>query len=325
MKIRVATGLVLGALLVWLSLRGIDLHQVFVSLKSINGLYAVLSLAVMLLMQGLRTVRWGLILSPLKPQISRFTLFSITSVGFLAIVSIPARLGELGRPYLLARRSSIPMSSALGTIFLERVLDTMTVLVIAVFLFFLIPLPPWLFHAGVSLFVVASIFSALMITALFHKGKMARLLDPLVKAFPERIKTGISGIAGYFIDGLGIIKSRSLFIFVVLLSLFIWLADALAIYMLFQSFSMHLPMTAAFVVMIVLIAGIAIPVAPGFIGNWHYFCILALGIFNVSRTDALAFAVVYHALSIGIIILLGLLFLPFDGIPFKEIKNQAKH
>jgi hypothetical protein len=42
----------------------------------------------------------------------------------------------------------------------------------------------------------------------------------------------------------------------------------------------------------------------------------------VAKTDALAFAVVYHALSIGIIIFLGLIFLPFDSFSIVDLKKR---
>jgi uncharacterized protein (TIRG00374 family) len=324
MKTKVITGLALSALLVWLSLRGIDMANVVAGFSRIDGLHASLAVAVMVMMQFLRAIRWGIMLNPLDPHIKNFTVFSITCVGFLAILAIPARLGELARPYLITKKSNILMSSALGTIFLERVLDILTVLVIASVIFFLTPLPSWLFNAGVSLFVVTSIIFVGMVIASLHKKRAAQLLAPLISAIPPLIIGKLTGLIDYFVDGLRIVKHPSLFGPVVMLSLLIWLADAIAIYLLFKAFSLNLPCEAPFVLMIVLIAGIAIPVAPGFIGNWHYFCILGLGLFNVAKAEALTFAVVYHALSIGVIIVLGIAFLPFDSFSLADLKGGEK-
>ena len=116
--------------------------------RTIRYGYLLPVLAVMFLMQVLRSFRWGLILSPLE-KIDQLSLFSVTSVGFLAIIAIPARLGELARPYLITKKSRIKMSSALGTIVVERVFDSLTVLVIAVFVLFFTPLPPWLIRSSV--------------------------------------------------------------------------------------------------------------------------------------------------------------------------------
>ncbi len=322
MRIKVVTGLLIGALLVWLSFRGIEAGEVYKGLHKINGGFVISSLAVMILMQVLRAIRWGLILKPLDPLIDKFTIFSITSVGFLAIVAIPARLGELARPYLITKKSRIPMSSALGTVFVERVLDILTVLVIAIIVFFSTPLPPWLFRAGATLFIVTAVIFFLMIMAIFRKEKTAILLAPVIAGIPPGITAKIIQIIGSFVEGLSVMKHRPLFGAVVILSFIIWLADALAIYLLFKAFSLNMPLAAPFVIMIILIAGIAIPVAPGFIGNWHYFCILGLELFNVAKTEALAFAVVYHAISIGIIIALGVVFLPFSSFSLADLKKQ---
>ncbi|EKD22311.1 MAG: hypothetical protein ACD_87C00052G0001 [uncultured bacterium] len=108
------------------------------------------------------------------------------------------------------------------------------------------------------------------------------------------------------------------------LSFFIWLIDVLAIYLLFLAFGFQLPVAAAFVLMIILIIGIAIPTAPGFIGNWHYFCVLGLSIFGIPKTDALTFAILYHFLSIGIVVVLGLIFLPFNRFSVSDLRRQAR-
>src|SRR5512138_1039281 len=146
MKKKLIAGLALSILLIWLSVRGIDFRGVIDGFRTIRSGYVAASLAVMFFMQLLRSIRWGLILKPIG-RVDQRSLFSVTCVGFLAIIAIPARLGELARPYLITKKSAIPMSSALGTIFVERVLDCLTVLFIAAFALCFIPLPPWLVKA----------------------------------------------------------------------------------------------------------------------------------------------------------------------------------
>jgi uncharacterized membrane protein YbhN (UPF0104 family) len=98
--------------------------------------------------------------------------------------------------------------------------------------------------------------------------------------------------------------------------------DAVAMYILFFAFDIDLPLSAAFVLMAVIIIGIAIPAAPGFVGNWHFFCVLGLGLFGINKTDALTYAIVLHFLSIGIVVILGVAFLPFNRFSLSEIKTK---
>jgi uncharacterized protein (TIRG00374 family) len=321
MKKKVFAGLALSALMVYLSIRGIDFQGVADGFRTIHYGYVIPALVLLFLMQVLRSFRWGLILSPLA-NIDQLSLFSVTSVGFLAIVAIPARLGELARPYLITKKSDLKMSSALGTIIVERVLDSLTVLVIAVFVLLFTPLPPWLVRASV-LFLLATLALLTVITLMIIKREASlRVLAPLIRKLPARFAERLNRLILHFIDGFRIMVDPALLISVTGLSLFIWLIDVLAIYLLFLAVGFQLPVTAAFVLMIILIIGIAIPTAPGFIGNWHYFCILGLSLFDVPRTEALTFAVIYHAISIGLVVVLGIAFLPFNRFSVADLRQQ---
>ena len=99
-----------------------------------------------------------------------------------------------------------------------------------------------------------------------------------------------------------------------------WLVDVAAIYMLLKAFSFSLPVMASFVIMVVLIAGIALPAAPGYLGTWHYACILGLSLFGISQPEALSFAIVYHFLSMLIVLVLGITFLPFNKFSLSDMK-----
>jgi uncharacterized protein (TIRG00374 family) len=322
MKKKVIAGLILSALLVYLSIRDIHFPGVADGFRTLRYGYIPPILALMFLMQLLRSFRWGLILSPLE-KIDQLPLFSVTSVGFLAIIAIPARLGELARPYLITKKSRLKMSAALGTIFVERALDSLTVLAIAVFVLFLTPLPPWLIRSSVLFLFLTLAFVSAMIVMMVKREASLRVLAPLIGKLPARYVEVVNRIISHFIDGFRIMIDPALLISVTGLSIVIWLVDVLVIYLLFLAVGFHLPVVAAFVLMIILIIGIAIPTAPGFIGNWHYFCILGLSIFGVPKTDALTFAIIYHVLSIGVVIALGLAFLPFNRFSIVDLRRQA--
>jgi uncharacterized protein (TIRG00374 family) len=188
---------------------------------------------------------------------------------------------------------------------------------------FFTPLPPWLVRSS-ALFLLATLaVFAVMILMVVRREATLRVLAPLIGRLPERYTGAVNRLIDHFIEGFRIVVDPTLLLSVALLSIVIWLVDVLAIYLLFLAFGLYLPVAAAFVLMIILIIGIAIPTAPGFIGNWHYFCILGLGLFGIPKTDALTFAIVYHALSIGIIIVLGIIFLPFNRFSFADLRREA--
>jgi hypothetical protein len=317
-------GVALGAVLVYLSMRGIDLQQVFDGFKQIRLDYTLLFLLIAFLVSVLRSVRWGLMLGPLE-RVSQLSVFSVSCVGFLAIVALPARLGELARPYLITQKSDIRMTAALGTIVAERVCDSLAVLAIfSVMLFFVPFLPPWLLRSAVFVSVPTIGFLILMIALIVKRDAALKALAPLIRLLPAGIALKIEGMLHHLIDGFGIFKDARLLLGVLLLSVLVWMVNAVAIFAMFQAFSWPLTFTAAAVVMIVLLIGIAMPAAPGFIGNWHYACILGLMLFGIPKADALTFAIVYHFLSMAVVIFPGIIFLPFNRFSIADMKKQAQ-
>ena len=51
-------------------------------------------------------------------------------IGFAASAVLPARAGEVIRPYLLARREGLSATAAFATIIVERILDLVAVLLL---------------------------------------------------------------------------------------------------------------------------------------------------------------------------------------------------
>jgi len=322
MKKKLVVGILFGAVLVYLSVRGINFQDVADGFKTIQYGYVIAVLIALLLMQGLRSWRWGVILSPLE-KVDQLSLFSVTSVGFLAIVAIPARLGELARPYLITNKSQIRMTAAIGSVFVERVFDCLTVLFIFVFALFFTPLPPWLINAGTVFFLITlGIFIAMFFMILKREVSL-KALNSLLQKLPEKYIVKLNHLFHQFIDGFKIITDVKLLLLLIILSALIWLIDVAAIYFMFLAFGFTLPLAAPFVVMIILMIGITIPAAPGFVGNWHYSCILGLSLFGIPKTDAFTFSVIFHFISIGILIVLGLMFLPFNKFSLSDLKQQG--
>jgi len=321
MKKKLAVGIILGAVLVYLSIRGINFQDVAQDFKTIRSGYLLPALIIMLLMQVLRSLRWGVILSPIT-KVDQLSLFSVTSVGFLAILAIPARLGELARPYLITKKCHIRMSAAVGTVLVERVFDCLTVLLIFVLALFFIPFPPWLIRSGIIFFLITLTILVGMIFMILKREVSLKALNSTCRRLPERYTLKLNHLFHQFIDGFKIITDPKLLLYVVSLSAVIWLMDVVAIYFMFLAFGFALPLTAPFVVMIILMIGISIPTAPGFVGNWHYSCILGLALFGIPKAQAFTFSVMFHVICVGIIIILGLIFLPSNKFSLSDLNRQ---
>ncbi len=314
-------GILISSLLIYLTFRGIDFKGVTSGLKAAKPVYLVCTLCLLILIQVLRSYRWGIILNPVK-KVDQFSLFSVTSAGFLAVIAIPARIGELARPYLISTQKDIKMTSAVGTILVERVFDSLTILLTFFIVVSFTPLPPWLIKTSIIFLFISLAFLSLITLCIYKRDHSLRILTPLLKKLPGKSYLKLMEMINHLIDGFKIISHGKLILFLAFLSILIWVIDASAIYVLFFAFDIDLPLSAAFVLMVIIILGITIPTAPGFIGNWHFFCVLGLTLFGIPKTDALTYAIVLHFLSIGIIVVLGLIFLPFNKFSFSDIRQK---
>ncbi len=324
MNKKIIFGIIISAVLVYLSIRGINFQDIVRHLQQIHVGYVGLFLIVAFLMQWLRSYRWGVILQPLE-KIDQLSLFSVTSVGFLAIAAIPARIGELARPYLIAQKSAVQMSSALGTIIVERVLDSFSVLTIAVIILLFTNLPSWMIQSSLLLFAFTLAIFGCLLGLVWRRDAALKIINRILSRLPGKFANKIDEVLHRFIDGFQIIVNIRLLFYLLFLSATVWLLDVLAIYILFEAFSFELPIMASFVVMVILMVGIAIPTAPGYIGSWHFSCILGLGLFGIAKTEALSYAVVYHFLAMIIVIVLGAVFLPFNKFSVSDMKKQMNN
>ena len=116
-------------------LRKVDLRSVAAEIAHARLPWLALSLATMFVNLAIRSLRWQYLLEPLG-RVSFANAFRATAVGFAASSILPARAGEVIRPYFLARHENMTATGAFATIILERVLDVLTVLaLLASFIF----------------------------------------------------------------------------------------------------------------------------------------------------------------------------------------------
>src|SRR5215475_8142340 len=83
--------------------------------------HVLLGIAFTYLAYFMRALRWKIFLRPVK-QTTMASLITPTIIGFTGI-SLLGRLGEMIRPYLIARKVRLPFSSQLAVWTVERIFD----------------------------------------------------------------------------------------------------------------------------------------------------------------------------------------------------------
>jgi hypothetical protein len=313
MKKNIIIGCIISGIFVFLAVRGINFSEVIRSFRSANYLYAIPILLIVLLVLFFRSYRWGIILEP-RIKYPQWPLFIITAIGFMTISILPARLGEFTRPFLVKQKSGIRISSTMATIVVERVFDLLTLMVVLGVVILTIPLPPEIFKAGlIILIMVLAIFVVLLLLVVKQEFSL-KILNMLFDKLPGRIGGFIRNQLHAFIEGLEILPDVKKTLYVAFLSAIIWGLLALSCYLMFFAFGLKLSLMEAFALTVIIAIGVMLPAAPGFVGNYHYACVLGLKFFGVNEAVALSYAIVLHFLQMIPVIGIGLGLLPSQKI-----------
>jgi uncharacterized protein (TIRG00374 family) len=244
-------------------------------------------------------------------------------IGFAASAVLPARAGEVIRPYLLARREGLSATAAFATIIVERILDLVAVLLLMAA--FLIWFDPGLAARDSNAFeavrfgglVMAPVAIGTLAVMFFMAGHPERLHAWVLKAeaiLPARLASMIARFAQTFAEGFAVVRSPARLVAATAWSIVLWVAIASGIWAVSVAFGIAMPFTGAWLMLAPLVVGVAVP-TPGGVGGFHEaYRFGATAFFGANNDTAVGAAIVLHAISIGPVILVGLLFIVQDGL-----------
>jgi uncharacterized membrane protein YbhN (UPF0104 family) len=267
-----------------------------------------------------RAFRWGMLIDALGKRVSRKnTIYAIW--GNYAINMALPRVGEIWRCGIVAKYEKIPFAKLLGTLFVDRIMDTLVVALLTLclcifnigfFRNFFSENPPviisTLYTLASSVWTYAGL-AALMLTVWLVFVKLRHLA--VVKKIVELFLNIWEGV-----KSLWKIEHRMRFFVQTLL---IWGGYFLYFYVTFFAFDFtkDLGVRIALIAFAMSSIGVAVPVQGG-IGVWHFMVITTLVAFGTDASDAAAFAMVVFAIQSVWVILTGLF-----GIVALQVVNKV--
>jgi uncharacterized protein (TIRG00374 family) len=318
MKRKILISCIVSLAFLYLALRGISWAEFAAVLKKTRYPYLLLAVFFTLLGHYLRAYRWRFMLSPIK-FIGTRSLFSATAIGFMATNLLPARLGEVVRAYAIGRSESISKSAAFATVVYERIVDVFVILMLLWLILFRISGPSWLQKAGFSVLAV----NVICLLALFlierKRESVSVFVVKIVGKLPHRFGQQITGSVDQFFDGLKVIREGKAILPIAVVSLLVWYAALLGLYFCFHSLEMNLSHLAAATLVVFIAFGTMIPSAPAYLGTMQYACVVGLAIFDVGKSEALAYSMLYHATQFFPITIIGFYYLWRSHIGLSEI------
>jgi uncharacterized protein (TIRG00374 family) len=280
-----------------------------------------------------RAWRWDFLLRPVGVRIGFGRLMAVSSVGFLAILALPARLGEFVRPYLIAERGKIGMSEAIGTVAVERIADGLMISFLVFFSFLSLAgpnAPGWMMPAAygsLALFVTATAF--LVVGVMWpertsHLAVKFTLLDRIAPKFGKKLESFLLSVCKGF-RVLSDWRNLALFLFG---TAAYWFINGLGMWLLAKGFGLPLSLVAAFATMGLTGVIIMAPNAPGLVGQFHAGIILGMGLYlspAYVNGPGKAYALFLHGIQVVWYVSLGLGSMLSSHVSFTRVVRESQH
>lgn len=269
-------GVVIGIAAIYLSLKNVQGEDVKRALSSMNAYWIVPIVMLNFGIVALKALRWQIMIRPVK-KINFSMMYKALTIGFMANNILPARLGEAVRIHVLGRDASVSRLTTTATLVADRVIESISFLIMAALLMMLTSVPRWL-HFG--------LLSALILTGIFYAAAAVYSKKDIKEGLLSRFQDGLRPLLH--------LRTASLALVISTLS---WLAQGLLLYMTQLAYGVDLPIWGILLVLISINLAIALPSAPGNIGTFEFACILAYSYLGIDKNLGLLMGATFHLLQ----------------------------
>lgn len=307
----VPIGAAVGLLLWW---RGPDWSSVAGAFNDVHWLWVLAAVGLNLLSVIARAIAWRTVIhEAMPPPRPVFSLvFSAFSVGLMANAVLPGRVGELARVAVLTRKLPArrgAWATLVGSVFAHRVFDLVPVVLLVVYVLAAAKIPAW---AITSLIAVIAIGVGLFVFALLsarhhHQSR----LDGLGAA--KRVLTMAR-------HGLGVMRRPLPALVAVAFQICGWLCQLFAVWTAMRAFGLHLPLSAAGLVLVLMNVATILPLWPGNVGLVQAAIALPLTQYGVDYGTGFGFGIGLQAIEASVGIGFGLMFLAREGLSFAMLR-----
>ena len=279
-----------------------------------------------------RAVRWTVFLRPTK-RLPPLYLLGTQVIGFTA-VALLGRVADLTRPYLVARRTKLPVAPQIAIWTVERMFDFASMATIVSLALLLAPDRATMPHRAQALAGAKSLLSLaamLVIFTILVRLSGEAIAGAIERGLPGKFGAAIAAKIRSFKEGLVAISSASALLQAAALSLLMWAMISGAYLTTVRAFasspslaSMTLGRTV--ILMAASMVGSAFPVP---VAAW-FTQVIALQItlsqlFNVPQEVALACGAGLTFVTFLAVIPVGLIWSRFEHISLRRVSEQSEH
>jgi uncharacterized protein (TIRG00374 family) len=300
--LRGGLGIAISAFAIWVLLQAVDVRAAFEVLRSASPAWILVMVGTVLVDIGFRGARWRALLAPIAPLPYRRVL-GYTYVGYLANNVLPARLGELYRSHALGEGEGISRPTVLGTVVVERVVDTVMVVAIAAVAVIVLNARGDMSSAVLlGLAFVALLVIGLGLAIAAHRLPGADRVAAIIATRPRLLE-----LARRLRDGLAVAGRPRTLAAAILCSAVAWSASATTFLAAGQAIGVQLSFTQAALLTCGVALATVIPSGPGYLGTFELTTVGIAGTFGVGRDDAFAMGLLVHVIILAVTSIGGLI------------------
>ena len=322
-KLIAALGIGISLVALYLALRDIHFDQVAAAFGHINPAIFALALLPWLVAIGSKVFRWRLLYHPDEALAPYPRLTAALLIGYLFNTVLPLRTGEVVRATVLRATVGLPVARTLSTILVEKVLDTMALIVILVGILPFIDLPAAFRGPAVGAAVAFSGLFVVVLAAALLPNVARAVRDRLLGLLPLRLRPAVVSLSDQVLDGLVPLRSRAVAPGLVAWTVISWAANLLSTYLCLGSFGLWLQWTAPALLVDATNLMMTVPSAPGYVGVYHATAKESLRVFGVDPDTALAFATFFHAFGFLPLALAGLIAMVREGLSWGSVQGGS--
>jgi len=344
--ISLTVGIILSAAALYLAFRNVPILELIEYLASINYLWVIPAVILIIFSFTVRVIRWQIILASTQ-KVGFWRAFHPLMIGFMINCILPGRLGEIARPLILRKRDNFPVSTGLATVAAERVFDIGMLIILFVVVLATVKISPDLtmtfsgytlnrdtletISVGMLQMCLLLLAGIILVTVEKSRSIINRLIYRIPhllffigsagkETFKEKLCIPLVRIVDNFAQGLSMIKDPGKILTCFVLSVVIWGTAALSHYIMsFGSPGIELSFLEMTAVLVIICFFIALPSVPGFWGVWEAGGVFAMTIFGVAAKDAAGFTLANHAIQMIPVIIIGFISAVVIGVKIRNI------
>jgi uncharacterized protein (TIRG00374 family) len=293
--LRATLGIGISLIAIWILLRSVDIGAALDVLADANPAWIGVLAVTAFIDVAARAARWRWLLIPIK-VVRYLRMLGYTFIGYLANNVLPARLGELVRSHAAGEGEGISRTTVLGTVVVERVVDTVIVVGLAAVAVVVLSV------RGVmtSAVLLGAAFVALLVLGLglamaLHRLPGADRVSAYMARWPRIVE-----LARRLREGLAVAGRPGTLVGALAFSAVAWGASIGTALAAGQAVGVELTVAQA----TLMTAGVAlvtiVPSGPGYVGTFELTAVSILTTFGIDPDSAFALALLVHAMILAV-------------------------